>query len=148
MKRIAEFALMLMCVGVLFNATQVSGQTNIAERKYRVVAYKTGSNEITSTSNETVVTPSMAIYVPNSFTPNGDGLNETFGAYSEGVKEFTMQIFDRWGAMIFESNDINRQWDGNYKGQLAPQGSYVYKIQAKALNGKIISKKGAVNLIM
>jgi gliding motility-associated-like protein len=148
MKRIAEIALMIMCVLGIFKSTFVKAQSNISERKYRVIAYKQGANEISSMSNETTVTPNMAIYVPNSFTPNGDGMNETFGAYSEGVKDFTMQVFDRWGAMIFESNDINKRWDGTYRGQLAPQGSYVYKIQAKAINGRILTKKGTVNLIM
>ena len=148
MKRIAEIALMSMCVLGVCKSTFVNAQSNIAERKYRVIAYKQGANEITSMSNETTVTPNMAIYVPNSFTPNGDGINETFGAYSEGVKDFTLQVYDRWGAMIFESNDISKRWDGMYKGQIAQQGSYVYKIQAKAINGRILTKKGTVNLIM
>ncbi|MBE7510097.1 MAG: gliding motility-associated C-terminal domain-containing protein [Bacteroidia bacterium] len=148
MKRFAEISLMILCVLGIFKATCVNAQSNIAERKYRVIAYKQGANEITSMSNEVTVTPNMAIYVPNSFTPNGDGMNETFGAYSEGVKDFTMQVYNRWGQLIFESSDINQHWDGKFRGELAPQGSYVYKIQAKAMNGRIITKKGTVNLVM
>ena len=68
MKRIAEIALMSMCVLGVCKSTFVNAQSNIAERKYRVIAYKQGANEITSMSNETTVTPNMAIYVPNSFT--------------------------------------------------------------------------------
>jgi gliding motility-associated-like protein len=148
MKRIAEVSVMLVCLGGILYSTFTSAQAPNNERKYRVIAYKMGANEITSTSNETSVTPNMSIYVPNSFTPNGDGLNENFGAYSESVKSFTMEVYDRWGELIFQSSDINMRWDGKYKGQAAPQGSYVYKILAKSITGKQITKKGSVNLIM
>lgn len=148
MKRIAEVSIMLLCVGGILYSTFAAAQAPNNERKYRVIAYKTGANEITSMSNETTVTPNMSIYVPNSFTPNGDGLNENFGAYSESVKSFTMEVYDRWGELIFQSSDIDNRWDGKYKGQTAPQGSYVYKISAKSITGKQITKKGSVNLIM
>lgn len=137
-----------MCLAGILYSTFASAQAPNNERKYRVIAYKNGTNEITSMSNETAVTPNMSIYVPNSFTPNGDGLNESFGAYSESVKSFAMEVYDRWGELVFQSNDIENKWDGKYKGHTAPQGSYVYKITAKSITGKQITKKGSVNLIM
>jgi gliding motility-associated-like protein len=71
---------------------------------------------------------SLNIYVPNSFTPNGNGLNEVFMAKGE-VMTFNMKIFDRWGALIFESSDINKGWDGFYKGRLVQEDVYVWLIE-------------------
>ena len=73
------------------------------------------------------------LYVPNAFTPNGDGVNDMFRAYGDAIElsNFTMQIFDRWGALLFESNNIEYGWDGTYKGKLVQTGSYVWKIIAK-----------------
>lgn len=147
MKRILEFTLMAACIGGIFYSSFANGQSTNYQRKYRVVAYKAGNSSITSTSNETIVIPTMSLYIPNSFTPNGDGMNETFGAYGESVNNYTMQVFDRWGELVFQSSSINQQWDGSYKGKTAPQGSYVYKITAQGPDGKIANKKGTVNLI-
>jgi gliding motility-associated-like protein len=70
-------------------------------------------------------------YIPNSFSPDGDGLNDEFKAISNSdkVSSFRMYIFNRWGALVFESNDISLGWDGKYKGKPAPQGVYAYKIE-------------------
>ena len=93
------------------------------------------------------------IYIPNSFTPNGDGVNEGFSAKSEcKFKEFKMYIFDKWGEEIFSSNDITQPWNGYYKGKLCQQDIYVYLIRAE--RGGIITgikpvyeKTGHVSLI-
>lgn len=128
-------------------ASSLSAQNVQNSRKYRVVAYKNGNNGVTSTSNTTEVVPYMSIYIPNSFTPNGDGLNDTFGAYGEAIREFKMQVYNRWGQMIFESNNVNQQWDGTHLGQKVPQGSYVYKVIAKGIVGKQTTKDGTVNIV-
>ena len=81
-------------------------------RKYRVVAYKNGSPQTFSVSNEVEVIPPMTLYIPNTFTPNGDGLNDTFGIAGEAVKDFKMEVFNRWGQLVFESTNPNLRWDG------------------------------------
>ncbi len=128
-------------------ASSLSAQNVQNSRKYRVVAYKNGNNGVTSTSNTTEVVPYMSIYIPNSFTPNGDGLNDTFGAYGEAIKDFKMQVYNRWGQMIFESNNVNNQWDGTHQGEKVPMGSYVYKVIAKGVVGKQTTKDGTVNIV-
>ena len=120
---------------------------------YRVTAYQKGNNQVMSVSNEVEIVPAAVLYIPNAFTPNGDGLNDTFGAVGEGITEYNMQIFDRWGNLIFESNNINVQWDGNYHNEIAPLGLYVYKVEAKGpgLNGKskkLIHENGSVTLVI
>jgi len=70
-------------------------------------------------------------YVPNAFSPEGDGLNDEFKVIgnSDKISSFHMYIFNRWGALVFESKDISLGWDGEYKGKPAPQGAYVFKIE-------------------
>lgn len=77
------------------------------------------------------ITPDFAIYIPNAFTPDGNGKNDVFQPLGVGIDEdnYRMDIFDRWGENIFTSNKFNVGWDGTVKGKkLAEQGVYVYKI--------------------
>jgi len=71
-----------------------------------------------------------ALFVPDAFTPNNDGLNDVFRAVSSGdnITRFSMQIYDRWGALVFESNDIIQGWNGQIKNKLAPADTYVWVI--------------------
>ncbi|MDO9186755.1 MAG: PKD domain-containing protein [Bacteroidia bacterium] len=68
------------------------------------------------------------IYVPEAFTPNGDNINDVFYVVGNGLKEFKLFIFNRWGEEIFESDDINLGWDGKVQDKLVPQGVYTYRI--------------------
>ena len=115
---------------------------------YKVTAVKKGDNSITSTSNEVEVFPPAALYIPNAFTPNADGLNDTFGVKGEAIKGLTMRIYNRWGEMIFESTKIDNQWDGMYMGSMVPAGSYVYELFAETQNNEAISKTGMVMLVL
>ena len=90
--------------------------------------------------------PKYPLWIPNSFTPNGDGLNDIFKPETLAeIEEYTMLIFNRWGQQIFESNDINKAWDGKYKGRIVESGVYTYRIEAtdkltkekKVYNGRV-----------
>ena len=72
----------------------------------------------------------IPFYIPNAFTPNGDGLNDFFGPIprNDYVNRYHMSIFNRWGQMIYETTDINKGWDGTYKGSRCMMGAYVYRI--------------------
>ena len=139
--------LIVYAILILLSKENAFSQNVQFSRKYRVIAYKAGNSAITSMSNETVVIPSMYMYVPNSFTPNGDGLNDSFGISGEAIQSFSMQIFNRWGDLIFESLNTTQQWNGTYKGQKLPEGAYVYKIYASGLTGSKVQREGTVNLI-
>lgn len=89
----------------------------------------------------------MTIFIPNSFTPNGDGLNDTFGVYGESIKQYSMEIYNRWGEKVFESANINEQWDGTYNGKNVPEGTYVYRVTAREESGNNTSRNGTVNII-
>ncbi len=92
------------------------------------------------------VTKDFGIYVPNAFTPNGDGLNDEFLASGYNITDFSMDIFDRWGEKLFSSKELTSGWKGTYKGSLCEVAVYVYKITYKGLDGKKVNKTGHVTL--
>ncbi|NUM49911.1 MAG: gliding motility-associated C-terminal domain-containing protein [Flavobacteriales bacterium] len=68
------------------------------------------------------------LYIPNTFTPDGDGINDIFYAYGYNLKNFKMFIFNRWGEFLFESTELVKGWDGKYKGNPCQLGTYVWKV--------------------
>jgi gliding motility-associated-like protein len=134
--------LLLFAINTTANSQVQSG------RKYRIVAYKKGDQSVQSVSNEVTIVPSMTMYIPNTFTPNGDGLNDTFGISGEAINEFSMRIFNRWGQLIFETSNANQRWDGTLQGEKASEGTYIYKITAKGPTGIKQTREGNFNLIM
>ncbi len=87
------------------------------------------------------------IYVPNSFTPNGDNINDLFQPVVLNVVESNLMIFDRWGLLLYESNIVGASWDGTYKGILSQQDTYVWKISVKDTYNKVHKYTGHVNLL-
>lgn len=102
-----------------------------------------------SHSNITCVTPEHLIFAPNSFTPNQDGINDTFNPIIgfANYTTYTLQIFNRLGHEIFISNDINIGWDGKYKGILQQETIFIYQILIENAEGKPIIKTGTVMLL-
>jgi gliding motility-associated-like protein len=104
-----------------------------------------------ATDSLTVDAECSSIYVPSAFTPNGDGLNDTFNAIGMDLKEFKLMVYNRWGEKIFETDDLSIGWDGKYKGDLSPYGLYVWELEAKDKNGKAMlndnQKRGVVSLV-
>lgn len=134
---------------LILHVTNACTQNLSDENKYRVRAIKKGQPEVYSVSNEVTLASPVVLYLPLAFTPNGDGINDTFGAIGEGITEYSLQIFNRWGNLIFESNDPGIQWDGTYMNTLAAGGTYVYQVKAKGINSRKnkIHKTGSVTLI-
>jgi len=87
------------------------------------------------------------LFVPNIFSPNGDGQNDILFVRGEYIQEIIFRIYDRWGEKIFESNDINNGWDGNYKGKPLAVGVYTYYVKVKLNDGNDDIKKGNVSLV-
>ncbi|MBA2612978.1 MAG: gliding motility-associated C-terminal domain-containing protein [Bacteroidetes bacterium] len=92
------------------------------------------------------VTKEFGVYIPNAFSPNGDGLNDEFIISGYNISEVTMDIFDRWGEKIFTSKDMLVGWKGTYKNILCEEAVYIYKISYKGLDGKKVNKTGHVTL--
>jgi gliding motility-associated-like protein len=87
------------------------------------------------------------LFVPNTFTPNEDGDNDAFFAKGTGIKEFKLQIFNRWGQKIFEANDITKAWDGTFKGVSVKEDTYVWLIHYSLIKQNPQAITGHVNLI-
>lgn len=98
--------------------------------------------------NSVHVTEGASLFVPNAFTPNADGGNEHFQAYGTGIKTFEMTIVDRWGNLLFRTNDMNQGWDGkNRSGQTVKQDVYIWKISAGNFRNEPIEMNGRVTVI-
>lgn len=93
------------------------------------------------------ITNDFAVYIPNSFTPNNDGLNDEFLIYGTGITNTSMQIFNRWGELLFSSQDYTQGWNGHFKGQLCEGSTYTYVFKYTGLNRKKYTKTGGVTLI-
>jgi gliding motility-associated-like protein len=87
------------------------------------------------------------LYIPNTFTPNGDGLNDEFYVSGFGFSDITLEIFDRWGEKLFTSNDITKGWNGKFKGQDCQIATYAYKLTYNTFGSKLTTKSGHVNIV-
>ena len=94
------------------------------------------------------INPEHTFFAPDSFTPNGDGLNDFFLAKVNSVMSYKMQVFDRWGGVVFESNDIDSGWSGeNLLGISLDKGVYLYHVELYDENGKLWVYNGELSLI-
>ena len=83
-----------------------------------------------TTLRDTVtVYDALRVYIPNAFTPNEDGVNDTWGVIGEGYLYYDMEVYDRWGQRLLEGRFTDKEaWDGTFKGRKVPSGVYVYKV--------------------
>jgi gliding motility-associated-like protein len=96
-----------------------------------------------------VIEPDFMFYVPNAFTPNDDGVNDTFIGKGMFIHEFEMMIFDRWGNLVYETNDMNKPWDGKVNGGVEPaqKDVYVYSITVKDFRMEKHKYQGTVSIL-
>jgi len=90
----------------------------------------------------------VSVYMPNSFTPNGDGLNDVFGPEGSGIQSFRLQVFNRWGAVVFDSELSQAFWNGklNNTAEKVTEGVYLYIATIQDIKGNRIPLKGTVVL--
>ncbi|MBX3163573.1 MAG: gliding motility-associated C-terminal domain-containing protein, partial [Bacteroidetes bacterium] len=133
-------------ISVINQTSQEKNTSVLFENTGTYVVALTAQNEkqcLDTAIKSIYVLPDFTIFVPNIFTPNGDNLNETFKPVVRGQKEYRFQIFNRWGAKIFETTDTNQDWDGTYNGEECKSDVYVWKItvvsakEEKVLNGTV-----------
>ena len=133
---------------------------------FYICAIGIGRAQVTEPEDEEDI-PDKFIVFPNAFTPNparGNGGTYSLNSYSQdyrstevfypvwsGVSEkssYTLQIFNRWGELIFQSNDLKQGWDGYVDGKIVPQGTYIYKVSGSFIDDRIFTKIGEVHVIL
>ncbi|HXB95575.1 MAG TPA: gliding motility-associated C-terminal domain-containing protein, partial [Puia sp.] len=88
------------------------------------------------------------VYMPSGFTPNGDGKNDVFRWPAINKDRLVrLSVYDRWGTRVFSSSDPNQGWDGSYKGQAQPAGTYVYYLEVQTLAGQQKTSRGTIMLV-
>ena len=118
---------------------------NLQSQKYRVIAVSDGGT--ISYSNYYTFRREARILIPDAFTPNGDGMNEEFLPKGIYVDKFTMNIYTRWGEVVYSTTDKSQGWDGKINGQPAGVGQYMYRIELIDLTGLKTVRTGALLLI-
>jgi len=139
-----------------FPATSTQTNVNVSfpdgvTGRYDVRLVTTSELGCTDTMDyELVVFPEVLIYAPNTFTPDGDEFNQHWQVYMEGIdlQDFDLEIYNRWGELIWESHDISVGWDGTYGGKIVPTGTYTWVIRASdMMNDAKYTYNGHINLI-
>lgn len=87
------------------------------------------------------------VFLPNAFSPNGDGKNDVLYVRSLRVTELYLAIYDRWGQLMFETNDQSKGWDGTYGGKVLDSGVFGFYMKARCDDGELIEKKGNISLL-
>ena len=136
--------------------TPVGGETNLFTDQlttldqpfycYRVRGLEEGGS-CRSLSNVSCVPVGPTLYAPNAFTPNGDGINEFFELKGIYIATYNIKIFDRWGALIYESFSLEDHWDGTWRGKPCQEGVYVWVVTATGFDQTEINKRGTATLI-
>lgn len=131
----------------------IDAMTDLNQRPnycYRIVGYKElvdGENQVISISNVDCSPVRSAIFYPNAFTPNGDNLNDTYVTPGMYIKEYHIQIFTRWGELIYESENLAKSWDGTYKGELCQQDAYAVIVKTTGVDGIRRVHFGTITLV-
>lgn len=100
-------------------------------------------------SDEGISQPSEAapIFIPNAFTPNGDGVNDIYYIPDANLTNFEFTVFDRWGNQIYQTYNARFRWDGFSKGRAIPSGTYVFLLVANNSKGARIKRSGQITVV-
>lgn len=100
--------------------------TDLSQGSYSVRIVDANDCEITYSLD--IVERFPKIFIPNAFSPNNDGTNDTFKPVTDCQLTFFMQVYNKWGSIVFSTEDITKGWDGSFQGEIAPQGEYSYVV--------------------
>jgi gliding motility-associated-like protein len=100
-------------------------------------------------THQIVIDPEFTFFIPNAFSPNGDGINDYFYGKGVGIAKYELYVFDRWGNLIFFADDINKYWDGkaNHGSDMAQQDVYVWKVKLTDVFDKKHNYIGTVTIV-
>lgn len=115
---------------------------------YHVCLTAADSNDCTATvCKDVAAVVTELIDIPDAFSPNGDGKNDILYARGYGIKTMSLVVYNRWGQKVFNSSDLNKGWDGTYKGTAQPSEVYAYVLDAVFQSGKAFHKQGNITIV-
>ncbi len=133
------------------NGASTSSILALAPDLYTVVI--TDANNCFTTDSAVVLASSIAcetvvpvVYVPNIFTPNGDGVNDVLYVRGQGILAFTLRIYDRWGEKVFETSDLNIGWDGTFRNKKMDNAVFVYYLHVEFTDATVKDDKGSITM--
>jgi gliding motility-associated-like protein len=100
-----------------------------------------------SVSNRIEIIKDPNLFYPTAFTPNGDNLNDLFNVYGQYITSFEMSIFNRWGELMYTTTALDQGWDGTFKGNPMPEGSYTFIATLTDQAGRTLKRSGSVLLL-
>lgn len=142
--------------GTLLRSFQVGNVTSYIDKSddldfqtfiYVVNAIPVESGIGQSVSNRVFILKDPNLFHPTAFTPNGDNLNDNFTVFGQYVVAFEMKIFNRWGELLFTTDDIHGGWDGTFRGNEMPEGTYTFIAHITDRAGRIFKRSGSVLLL-
>ena len=113
---------------------------------YRVTATAVDTGIPVSVSNVITLIKEPNLFYPSAFTPNGDGLNDVFKVVGQYTSRFEFKIFNRWGEQLFFTDNATQGWDGSYRGNIMPEGTYVFKAKITDLINRTSERSGTIVL--
>lgn len=128
------------------------GQTVVqrfqAAGNYPVALVVKGSGQCSDTIvKQVIVAEDFHVYIPNSFSPNHDHINDVFIPVFSGSRKYKLMVFDRWGELVFSTDESGGPWDGTFKGQACKPDSYNWSLDVTARNGEHKMYHGTVTLL-
>jgi gliding motility-associated-like protein len=135
--------------GLIINNQTGAINTGISKPGTYTITYQFSANGCNgvATTSVTINTTNTEIFIPNTFTPNGDSKNDVFLIYGNSIQTIDMKVFNQWGQVVFETNSQLKGWDGTIGGKKQPSGVYIYAAKIVLTDGTTITKKGSINLI-
>lgn len=125
----------------------IGANDNNRTTKYRIKAIENGNTDVYSLSNVVNTKFKSLIFIPNAFSPNGDGINDTFQLKGVGVKEVSFRVYSRTGQSLYYSTDPNFLWDGLVNGEPIEDGSYYYLLSVTTVFGETLEFNDVVFII-
>jgi len=149
MERTVEFSKLTNVEYLVFDLEDRALDYDFGRYIYQVKGIEgDGGNQAVSYSNEVELDQPPYVFVPNAFTPNSDNANEEWGVSSVFIRDFTLRIFNRYGQLVYHSNNKHESWDGTFHGQAAPQGVYIYDLRYNSYYEEAESRKtGTITLL-
>lgn len=132
---------------VLWSTGEISAETEVTDFGFYWVDVQNQCGLVSDTVEVRIRSSAEEVFIPNVFSPNGDGNNDLYEVQAENLEDFFFRIFDRWGNVMDESNQQAVNWNGQDGDRPAPEGVYYYNGRVRDCRGELVTKSGTLTLV-